>query len=171
MVAACDAAGITIAQLHGDGARKALLNLPERIRAIYVLTADANGAILTPLPGELNPEAGAQALSGPQGWRKAVDWLSRGRRTVDWLLVDGQVPGSGHAYDWAALSVPKGASRRGWLLAGGLAPHNVRDALAAARPDGVDVASGVAAADGVTKDPALVEAFVTAARATAAAAA
>jgi phosphoribosylanthranilate isomerase len=163
VVAACDAAGITIAQLHGDGARRALLQMPERIRAIYVLTADASGAITTPLPGELNPDGNVNALAGEQGWRKAVDWLSRGRRTVDWLLVDGQVPGSGHAYDWRALNVPKGASRKGWLLAGGLTPDNVGDALSAARPDGVDVASGVAAADGVTKDPALVTAFIEAA--------
>ena len=164
MLAACDAAGITIAQLHGDGARRALLGLPERIRAIYVLTASPEGVITTPLPGDLNPEAGVNALAGEQGWRKAVDWLSRGRRTVDWLLVDGQAAGSGQAFDWRAVRVPRGASRRGWLLAGGLSPTNVGLALAQARPDGVDVASGVAASNGVTKDPALVEAFIAAAR-------
>ena len=58
---------------------------------------------------------------------------------------------SGVAFDWSQLRVPKGCSRAGWILAGGLNPGNVGAAIAAARPDGVDVASGVAGAGGVTK--------------------
>ena len=168
-MAACDAAGVTTAQLHGDAARRSLLGLPTRLRAVYVLTASPAGALTTPLPGAL-VEPKPDIMAGPQGWRKAVDWVSFGRRTVDWLLVDGVTPGSGEAYDWSALRVPKGASRRGWLLAGGLTPENVGAAIAAARPDGVDVASGVAGPDGVAKDPARVEAFIAAVRAAAGAA-
>jgi phosphoribosylanthranilate isomerase len=167
IIAACDAAGITTAQLHGDAARLSLAGLPARLRAIYVMTASADGALTTPLPGALI-EPKKDLMAGAQGWRKAVDWVSFGRRTCDWLLVDGTTPGSGEAYDWRGVRVPRGASRRGWLLAGGLTPENVGDALRAARPDGVDVASGVAAACGVRKDPQRVEAFVAAVRAAAA---
>lgn len=153
MVAACDAAGITIAQLHGDASRESLAGLPSRLRAIYCLSAGADGSILTPMPGEARLEAAAPTLmAGAQGWRKAVDWVSRGRRTVDHLLVDGAQPGSGQALDWGRLRVARGAARRGWLLAGGLTAENVGAALSAARPDGVDVASGVAGPDGVLKD-------------------
>ena len=77
------------------------------------MTASPAGELLTPLPGALI-EPKPDLMKGAQGWRKAVDWVSFGRRTVDWLLVDGQTPGSGEAYDWRALRVPRGASRRGW---------------------------------------------------------
>ena len=163
IVAACDAAGITIAQLHGDAARASLAGLPARLQAIYVLTAAANGELLTPLPGTVVDRS--QLMAGAQGWRRAVDWVSQGRRTVEYLLVDGQAPGSGVSYDFGALRVPRGASRRGWALAGGLTPETVGGAIAAARPDVVDVASGVADAGGVAKDPRRVEAFIAAVRA------
>ena len=49
--------------------------------------------------------------------------LPRGpRRTIDWLLVDGVTAGSGEAFDWTNLKVPRGCSRKGWILAGGLNP-------------------------------------------------
>jgi phosphoribosylanthranilate isomerase len=51
-----------------------------------------------------------------------------------------------------------------WLLAGGLTPTNVARAIALSGAPGVDVSSGVERARGV-KDPALIRAFVAAARA------
>ncbi|MCW3059418.1 MAG: N-(5-phosphoribosyl)anthranilate isomerase, partial [Capsulimonas sp.] len=50
------------------------------------------------------------------------------------------------------------------LLAGGLTPENVADALEAVRPDCVDVASGVESSPGV-KDHTKVKAFIKAVRA------
>ncbi|GAA3021686.1 hypothetical protein GCM10020229_36130 [Kitasatospora albolonga] len=80
----------------------------------------------------------------------------------DLLLLDSPVPGSGEAWDWAELGAkPPGGT---WLLAGGLTPGNVREAIAAARPWGVDVSSGVEVRRGV-KDPALITEFVRAAKA------
>jgi phosphoribosylanthranilate isomerase len=163
VAAACDAATVEIAQLHGDSARDALGELPARYRGIYCLSARVDGSLLTAMPGEARMEAAApMLLAGAQGWRKPVNWLSRGRRTVDFLLVDGADPGSGQPVDWARLRVSRGAARKGWLLAGGLTAENVAAALSAARPDGVDVASGVAGPDGVRKDPAKVAAFCSA---------
>lgn len=61
-------------------------------------------------------------------------------QTFDWELLAGRNPG-----------VP-------FILAGGLDPGNVAEAIAIARPDAVDVASGVEVSPG-TKDPGLLAAF------------
>lgn len=78
----------------------------------------------------------------------------------DLLIVDAPKPGSGQPWDWSAI---KGRPSGKWLLAGGLYPHTVADAIAAVHPWGVDVSSGVETAPGV-KDSALIEQFVRAAR-------
>ncbi len=75
--------------------------------------------------------------------------------------VEGQMGGTGHAAPWALLAgldlgVPL-------ILAGGLTPENVAEAIAVVRPWGVDVASGVEVAPG-QKDPEKVVRFVQAVR-------
>lgn len=84
-----------------------------------------------------------------------------GEMGEDMLLLDAPVPGSGIAWDWSRKTLA-GAGER-WILAGGLTPDNVRDAVDVTRPWGVDVSSGVEQSRGV-KDPALIAAFVKAAR-------
>lgn len=71
--------------------------------------------------------------------------------------------GSGKRAPWHLLA--KGA-RRPFLLAGGLTPTNVAEAIAATQPDGVDVASGVETAPGI-KDLRKLRAFIKNARAAA----
>jgi phosphoribosylanthranilate isomerase len=71
--------------------------------------------------------------------------------------------GSGQKAPWPLVAK---LGRRPFLLAGGLKPDNVAAAIAAVRPDGVDVASGVERAPG-RKDAARVRAFIEAARAAA----
>lgn len=80
---------------------------------------------------------------------------------ADAILIDSAAPGSGEVFDW---SLAEGApSNRRIVLAGGLTPENVADAVRRVRPWGVDVASGVEASPGL-KDPRKVRAFVAAAR-------
>lgn len=75
--------------------------------------------------------------------------------------VEGEMGGTGHKAPWELLAgfdpgVPV-------ILAGGLTPENVADAIALVRPWGVDVASGVESAPG-KKDPDKVARFVRAVR-------
>ncbi|KSU64214.1 phosphoribosylanthranilate isomerase [Arthrobacter sp. NIO-1057] len=79
----------------------------------------------------------------------------------DFLLIDASVPGSGESWDYAA--VRELASGRQWLVAGGLNPHNVVEALALSQATGADVSSGVESSRGV-KDPALIAQFIDAAK-------
>ena len=51
-------------------------------------------------------------------------------------------------------------SKKGWLLAGGLTPDNVEEAVRAARPDGVDVSSGVTDESTIAKDHGKIKGFV-----------
>ena len=69
--------------------------------------------------------------------------------------------GSGETFDWQLAA--RMAERYPIILAGGLNPRNVREAIAAVRPYGVDVASGVEREPGL-KDPDKVAAFLQAAK-------
>jgi phosphoribosylanthranilate isomerase len=87
---------------------------------------------------------------------------------VDRFLLDAKAPpgaplpgGNAAPFDWSVLA--GAAIPRPWLLAGGLTPGNVAEAIRIAGAPGVDVSSGVEAARGV-KDPARIAAFVAAAR-------
>ena len=127
-----DALGLDRVQLHGDesaGDYAALSTRCGSIRAVRVRDA-ASFAAASRL------EAVAVAL------RRASSTATAARGVAGAL-------GAGRA----------SSARRPFLLAGGLTPDNVAAAIAATRPDGVDVASGVERAPGV-KDPRKVAAFV-----------
>ena len=81
------------------------------------------------------------------------------------LLFDAQAAseglpgGNALAFDWGLLAGWRFG--RPWLLAGGLTPSDVREAMALSGADLVDVSSGVESAPGV-KDPALIAQFLAA---------
>ena len=78
------------------------------------------------------------------------------------FVYDAHTPefgGSGVVAPWSIIAA---GARRPFLLAGGLTPENVREAIEAVKPDGVDVSSGVESSPGV-KDRRLLTAFMKAA--------
>jgi phosphoribosylanthranilate isomerase len=88
--------------------------------------------------------------------------LERARASAaDLVMLDASVPGrhggTGRAFDWGLLD-GEGLGRP-FVLAGGLTPDTVADAVGRARPDVVDVSSGVESAPG-RKDPARVRRFL-----------
>ncbi len=90
---------------------------------------------------------------------------SRHHRPPTAVLIDAFVPGemggTGHQAPWELIA--ERAFGLPVILAGGLTPDNVAEAIRTVRPSGVDVASGVESAPG-RKDPGKVRAFVQAAR-------
>ncbi len=120
---------------------------------------------LAQLHGDETPEIFAQLV--PQAFRAfrgiPSDITGYERNDVPALLVDaavkGMYGGSGVTADWSAAA--ELAKRYPLLLAGGLTPENVADAVRQVKPWGVDVASGVESVAG-EKDAAKMSAFVNA---------
>ncbi|MGH2964585.1 MAG: phosphoribosylanthranilate isomerase [Solirubrobacterales bacterium] len=83
--------------------------------------------------------------------RSTADIRAAEAYRTDLHLLDayrpGQPGGTGESFDWELLSGRKSAVPL--ILAGGLTPGNVGEAIAAARPYAVDVASGVEASPGI----------------------
>jgi len=110
------------------------------------------------------PVMKAIGISDADDLQKIVDY----GRVADMLLVDAKPPknadlpgGNGLAFDWRLLAGRKWAVP--WMLAGGLTPDNVQQAIQLTGARQVDVSSGMESAPGV-KDPAKVAAFVSAAQ-------
>jgi phosphoribosylanthranilate isomerase len=104
----------------------------------------------------------AEQLTAIAAWVRAEQAAGRGPAAV---LIDahvpGQVGGTGHKAPWELLAgIDLGAPL---ILAGGLTPENVTEAITLVRPWGVDVASGVESAPG-RKDSEKIVRFVRAVR-------
>ncbi len=141
-------------QLHGDEEPE-LVPVLKELGSAAGLDFDIIRAIRT------SPRSETEALDLPSVTAEAQKWVDAG---VDALLIDAATPheygGTGKQVDWEGFSkikidVPV-------LLAGGLTPENVADAISVAHPFGVDVASGVESSPG-RKDRDKTFAFVKAA--------
>ncbi|MDQ6830855.1 MAG: phosphoribosylanthranilate isomerase [Gemmatimonadota bacterium] len=136
-------AGLDLVQLHGDPtpAQVRRLKVDSGLRVWAAVRLDRTQ--LPPLFEELSAVADGIVLDA---------------------LVPGMLGGTGRKLDWYALAnVLQGRrGRASIVLAGGLTPGNVREAIEAVRPDVVDVSSGVEISPGV-KDHELMRAFADAA--------
>ena len=101
--------------------------------------------------------AAANDLETAQAYEGVADWFLFDAKPTD----DGLPGGNGETFDWQLLDAYAGATP--WLLAGGLTPDNVSQAVTTTRAPMVDVSSGIEAAPG-EKDADLMRAFVEAAK-------
>lgn len=132
---------IDVMQLHGSFSPEDIVRMRD----------DFEGELWAVVPVDET----ASAL--PQGWDILAD-------VSDALLLDTSVRGvsggTGKPFDWlaAAPSIRHAALQLPIVLAGGLNPGNVGDAISALHPTVVDVSSGVESAPGI-KAPSLMRAF------------
>jgi phosphoribosylanthranilate isomerase len=133
--AAVDAVGPDAIQVHGDLPAGDLRSLRESVPARVIAAVDAAD------PDRVRAVAPA----------------------VDAVLMDSVdesgAGGTGETHDWAATAEVAAGVDAPVVLAGGLTPDNVAEAVETVRPFAVDVASGVERADG-RKDHDAVDAFV-----------
>lgn len=173
-----------------EQARELALAAPPGLAKV-VLTVDADDALLDAilaavpvdilqLHGRESPERVAQVrdrfglpVMKALGVASEADLpaLDDHARAADMLLVDAKAPkgaalpgGNGLAFDWRLIAGRQW--RRPWMLAGGLTPQNVAEAVRLTGARQVDVSSGVESAPGV-KDAGLIAAFTGAAMAAA----
>jgi len=130
-------------QLHGS-------ETPARAERVRTLTG---AGIIKALPIRVHED-----FAEAEAWEPFVDHLMFDAKPPEGSDLPG---GVGARFDWALLA--DRAFRRPWFVAGGLRPENVADAVRISGAPMVDVSSGVESAPGV-KDPALIAAFLEAAR-------
>jgi phosphoribosylanthranilate isomerase len=141
--------------------------------------AEPIGASVVQLHGEETPEEAAD-LGGRGPWsvwkalqvkdsEDVIRTVERYRGHVDGVLLDGWHPnrkgGTGASFSWSEVARKRDRLPDDLLLvvAGGLTPGNVEEAIRHLRPHVVDVSSGVEVSPGI-KNPELMAAFVHAAR-------
>jgi phosphoribosylanthranilate isomerase len=136
-------ARLDLLQLHGD-------ETPERCRAVSIYFG-------LPIIKAIKVSTRAD-LKAAKDYEDVVDWLMFDARPPQ----DGALPGgNGQPFDWTILKDAE--FKRPWLLAGGLTPDNLSQAVQQSGATAVDVSSGVESAPG-KKDPAKIRAFLDAAR-------
>lgn len=142
---AAGAAGVRVVQLHGDES-------PEYARSLRE-------------EGRWEVWKAVRPRDGEEFAREAARFAG----AVDGLLLDGWSAeargGTGARFPWAAVAAHRGElpSDLQLIVAGGLHPGNVAEAVAVLRPAVVDVSSGVETEPGI-KDADAIAAFVAAAR-------
>jgi phosphoribosylanthranilate isomerase len=131
-------AGLTAVQLHGE--------LDEGLIEAVAERFDGDVSLTQALHWKVGDSGSVGRLAGEM-WRLAELVAERGM--VHRVLIDSKVGpvsgGTGTSFDWARArevlaAVPSGVRI---IVAGGLRPGNVAEAIAQLRPWGVDVASGV----------------------------
>jgi phosphoribosylanthranilate isomerase len=129
-----------------------------------VLSIQEAGFDMIQIHGELSKEAfdviEIPIIRAFNGCNRALYDRYHSCDKVEAYLFDAKIPGSGETFDWSVLQqIPR--DEKLFILAGGLNPDNIRQAIREVHPDVVDVSSGVELApDLVGKDREKIRAFV-----------
>lgn len=102
-----------------------------------------------------------------ENYREILERAAKASEAADYLLLDTKGPsggGTGLTHDWRLSWQIRETVNMPVFLAGGLNPSNVKKAIEAVRPYGVDVATGVESSPG-KKDEKLMREFIEAAKA------
>jgi phosphoribosylanthranilate isomerase len=143
MARIAEAAHLDLIQLHGDEDPAAMASemaemgdLATKIVKVFRVRPAASG--------ETNRDVGREVARKMEPWRALGVWG---------FLVDTHHPdlygGTGESWDFASLRALAERDDVRMLLAGGLSPDNVRAALSACRPWGLDLCSGVESEPGL----------------------
>ena len=162
-------AGLTTVQLHGGLDEALARKLDEKFKGSVRIIQTLHWPVGQPSPhAPTNPATDSPAaLLAVQ-----IERIARLRLT-DRILIDSKVGaamgGTGIAFDWTAARTLFASATTGvnLIVAGGLTPQNVAQAIDRLKPWGVDVSSGIESSPG-RKDPALLARFIQNARAAAA---
>lgn len=172
------AVGLDIVQLHGSEPIEWCRHIPVPVIRVFHVDAEGNGLQGLTQPGlnefvlldAVKPGA-VDALSGGSGtrmnWELASKIVEQGEEVFALELV-GVTDGPGNGADNGTVVDGQQRTAHGRMpiiLAGGLTPENVGDAIAKVRPWAVDVSGGVENDDGRGKNPDKVKAFIQAAKA------
>ena len=166
---------VVLVRLSGNRVKPSLLSDMQRHGITRLqLYGEASAATFEQLAREGFASILAQSVSDVDALDDTGAMLTAcGEHKPDHILLDAGTPdqlgGSGRCLDWERLGKERSAGRfNDWppiLLAGGLTPAKVAEAIRQTNPAGVDVSSGVELDPG-RKDHAKVEAFVQAVRGT-----
>lgn len=111
------------------------------------------GFAIAQLHGEETPEDHPRGLQVWKAFRVTPQHNLDADYPADAILLDG--PGGGRTFDWSVTS----RITRPCIVAGGLDEHNVRQAIEASNPWGVDISSGIELSPG-RKDHARMKRFI-----------
>jgi phosphoribosylanthranilate isomerase len=113
------------------------------------------------LPGNRSSLRIIKTIVMGNGMAKVATALAAGEAVDAWLLDSGA--GSGQPFDWQAARAQMGERQGRFIIAGGLTPGNVGEAIRTFSPWGVDVVTGIEREPG-HKDPKKLKEFVSAVR-------
>lgn len=135
-------AGLHVVQLHGDPNAEYVRRVRDESGARVWAVVRVSAGSLARSIAELDPAADAIVLDA---------------------LVPGRLGGTGDSFDWQGAAAEGRPARARLVVAGGLAAHNVGEAIRVLAPHVVDVSSGVESAPGI-KDHERMRAFADAVR-------
>jgi phosphoribosylanthranilate isomerase len=137
---ACTQVGIHTIQLHGKGSKQYIHLFLPLFELVFALGVSSEGIIVKEDIELVQSVGYGQKILPP------------------WMLFDYLEGGSGRSFSWAKFHPP---FRCPWILAGGVNPINVAEAISLLHPHGIDVSSGVEKPNSIRKDRFLIEQLIT----------